>query len=78
MREVISRRQPKLTARELQVLASVIKGNTNREIAAELNVSENTVKTHLSFIYAKLGASNRTQAALLGMEAFPMLQSFSS
>ena len=74
----MSRREPKLTARELQVLASLILGKTNREIGKDLYISESTVKSHLSFIFAKLGVSNRTGAAIIGMEIFPTLRAFAS
>jgi DNA-binding CsgD family transcriptional regulator len=51
-----------LTARELQVLRLVAVGSSNREIAAELVVSEHTVARHLQNIFAKLGVSSRTAA----------------
>jgi DNA-binding NarL/FixJ family response regulator len=56
-----------LSQRELEVLALVAAGTTNREAAARLFISEATVKTHLLHIYAKLGVSDR--AAAVG-EAF--------
>ncbi|HEX6195550.1 MAG TPA: LuxR C-terminal-related transcriptional regulator [Jiangellaceae bacterium] len=52
-----------LSARECEVLRLVAAGNTNREIAAELVLSEHTVARHLSNIYTKLGVSSRTTAA---------------
>ena len=64
----------KLSPREMEVLASLIAGKSNREIAAELNMGVGTVKAHLSAIYWKLGVSNRTQAALVGFRIFPMLR----
>lgn len=64
-------RQPRRTAvsdRELEVLQQVAKGNTNKEIAAELFISEATVKTHLLHIYEKLEASDRASAVARGFE----------
>jgi DNA-binding NarL/FixJ family response regulator len=55
-----------LTDRELTVLDGVSRGMTNREIADELFLSVDTVKTHARRLYAKLGVSNRTQAAMRG------------
>lgn len=52
-----------LTAREVEVLALVAGGRTNREVAAELVLSEKTVARHLSNIFAKLGITSRTAAA---------------
>jgi two-component system, NarL family, response regulator LiaR len=51
-----------LSARENEVLMHLTKGLTNREIAEQLFVSENTVKTHINNIYSKLGVRRRTQA----------------
>jgi HD-GYP domain-containing protein (c-di-GMP phosphodiesterase class II)/biotin operon repressor len=56
-----------LTARETEVLLYLARGLSNPEIAAELTVSRKTVSTHLEHIYAKLGVSTRTQAALYAM-----------
>jgi len=53
-----------LTSREREVLTLIARGRTNREIAADLCVSEKTVKTHISNIFSKLQVSERTQAAL--------------
>lgn len=52
-----------LTEREEAVLALVAEGQSNAQIAATLNLSENTVKFHLRSIFAKLGVTNRTEAA---------------
>jgi NarL family two-component system response regulator LiaR len=57
-----------ITARELEILALVARGLSNREIAARLFVSENTVKTHCARAFDKLGAARRTQAVLRGKE----------
>jgi DNA-binding NarL/FixJ family response regulator len=56
-----------LTSREREVLAEIAKGRSNREIARALNVSEKTVKAHVSSVLAKLGVQDRTQAALIAV-----------
>jgi DNA-binding NarL/FixJ family response regulator len=56
-----------LTRREREVLAEIAKGRSNREIARALNVSEKTVKAHVSSVLAKLGVQDRTQAALVAV-----------
>ena len=61
-----TRRQTKafgLTRRELEILRSVLSGETNRQIARGFSISENTVKRHLSHIFDKVGASNRVELA---------------
>lgn len=55
-----------LTEREIQVLGLLASGLANKQIAAELEISEHTVKFHVSSIYAKLGATNRAEAVRLG------------
>lgn len=57
-----------LTPREQDVLAELTKGKSNREIAASLFVTEKTVKTHISNIFAKLQVQDRTQAALYAVK----------
>jgi DNA-binding CsgD family transcriptional regulator len=57
-----------ITARELEILTLVARGLSNREIATQLFVSENTVKTHCARAFDKLGAARRTQAVLRGKE----------
>ncbi|MFN8498827.1 MAG: response regulator transcription factor [Anaerolineae bacterium] len=53
---------PHLSERELEVLALVARGNTDAEIAHALNITKSTTRFHLKSIFAKLGASNRTEA----------------
>jgi DNA-binding CsgD family transcriptional regulator len=57
-----------LTAREVEVLALVTKGQTNREIAEDLVISEKTVASHLSHIFTKLGLSSRAAATAYAYE----------
>jgi DNA-binding NarL/FixJ family response regulator len=57
-----------LTPREREVLAELARGQSNREIARALRLSEKTVKTHVSAILMKLGVADRTQAALLAVQ----------
>jgi DNA-binding CsgD family transcriptional regulator len=57
-----------LSPRELQVLERLAQGRSNKEIAAELSVSPNTVKTHLMRVYGKLEASRRTEALMKARE----------
>jgi DNA-binding NarL/FixJ family response regulator len=57
-----------LTPRELDVLALIARGRSNKVIARELGVAEKTVKTHVSHILGKLGVSDRTQAALYAVK----------
>jgi DNA-binding NarL/FixJ family response regulator len=59
---------PALTERELQVLALLARGRLNKEIAAELGISERTVKFHVSALMGKLGAGNRTEAVSLAAQ----------
>ena len=58
----------RITPRELEILALIAEGLSTREIAERVNVSENTVKTHSSRVFDKLGARRRTQAVQLGKE----------
>ncbi|HEV7896720.1 MAG TPA: response regulator transcription factor [Planosporangium sp.] len=57
-----------LSQRELEVLSLIARGSTNREAAAQLFISEATVKTHLLHIYAKLGVKDRAAAVAAGFE----------
>lgn len=58
-----------LSARERDVLGLLVRGQTNREIADALSITENTVKTHLANILAKLHLQNRIQAAVYAVQA---------
>jgi two-component system, NarL family, response regulator LiaR len=58
-----------LTPREREVLALIVRGMANKRIALELGVSEKTVKTHVGHVLAKLGVTDRTQAALLAVRS---------
>jgi len=60
--------EEQLTARELEVLNLIAKGNANKEIAAQLAVAEDTVKKHVTSILEKLGANDRTHAVTIGLE----------
>ena len=55
---------PSLTEQEIRILTMIAEGLTNSDIAEVLTVSPNTVKTHVRNIFAKLGVSDRTQAAI--------------
>jgi DNA-binding CsgD family transcriptional regulator len=57
-----------VTPREREILELMASGMSNREIAEKLFVSENTVKTHSSRLFDKLGAKRRTQAVQMGKE----------
>ena len=57
-----------LTARELRVLQRIVAGRANKEIAADLNISETTVKSHVNSLLGKLGVADRTHAATLALQ----------
>jgi DNA-binding NarL/FixJ family response regulator len=57
-----------LNRSQVAILRLVSRGYSNREIAAEVHLSENTVKTHLQDVFRKLGARNRVEAAMLAAE----------
>ena len=53
-----------LTEKEKLILERIVLGKSNKEIANDLSLSENTIKVELRFIFSKLGVKNRTQAAV--------------
>lgn len=57
-----------LTPREFDVLQEIVRGKSNKEIAAALSVSEATVKTHINSLLGKLGVTDRTQAATAAIQ----------
>ncbi|MBZ5566433.1 MAG: response regulator transcription factor [Acidobacteriia bacterium] len=57
-----------LTRREMQMVAAIVEGSSNREMAQKFNVREDTVKHHLTSIFAKLGVSTRLELALFALE----------
>jgi DNA-binding NarL/FixJ family response regulator len=58
-----------LSSREQEILVLVARGASNKEIARDLDTREPTVKLHVKTLYRKIGASNRTQAAMIAKEA---------
>lgn len=56
-----------LTAREMEVLQLIVQGLANKQVALKLNISEHTVKFHLSSLYTKLNVSSRTEAIRAGL-----------
>jgi len=69
----VKQEQLAITTRELEILNLIAEGLSNREIADRLFVSENTVKTHSSRLFDKLGARRRTQAVQMG-KSFGLIQ----
>ena len=67
MRAPVAGAEP-LSQRELEVLGLIARGHTNKDAAAQLFISEATVKTHLLHIYAKLGVKDRAAAVAVGYE----------
>lgn len=62
------RAMPELSTREREVLELIVRGRSNKEIAAQLGVAENTVKNHVKVILGKLGVQDRTQAATTALQ----------
>jgi DNA-binding NarL/FixJ family response regulator len=61
---------PLLSCRERSIIAHLMEGHSNKVIARDLNVAEPTVQSHVKHILNKIGATNRTQAAMLGRTKF--------
>jgi DNA-binding NarL/FixJ family response regulator len=61
-------RGEELSARELEVLRLLVAGASNKAIAAQLTLSENTIKTHLSHIFSKLGVQSRAEAVAVALQ----------
>ncbi|MBR9838924.1 MAG: response regulator transcription factor [Rhodobacteraceae bacterium] len=59
----------RLSRREMEVLERLTQGKSNKEIARDLDIREPTVKLHVKTLYRKIGAANRTQAAIFAKEA---------
>lgn len=66
----LAERMPRseLTPREMEVLKLIVKGMTNKEIAAALDITEGTVKIHINNVLSKLGVSDRTKAATTALQ----------
>jgi two-component system response regulator DevR len=64
-RQQAGSRRAALSASQVAILRLISRGHSNREIAAEVHLSENTVKTHIQEIFRKLGVRNRVEAAIL-------------
>ena len=61
-------RRPNLSPRELEVVTELVNGNSNKEIASRLDISENTVKLHIAHIMQKLQAKDRTHVASIAFQ----------
>ncbi len=57
-----------LSSREVEVLERIVAGRANKDIASDLHITEATVKSHVNSLLGKLGASDRTQAAILALQ----------
>jgi two-component system, NarL family, nitrate/nitrite response regulator NarL len=60
--------EPGLTPRELEVLGAIARGSTNKDIAQQLSLSDETVRHHVANLFEKLGVSNRVEAALYAVK----------
>ncbi len=64
----VKKKISELTRREIDVLKMIVSGSFNKEIASTLNISERTVKNHVSNIFNKIEVSDRTQAAVFAIK----------
>jgi two-component system, NarL family, response regulator len=62
------RERPQLSPREVEVLELIVRGLGNKQIAYDLNISEETAKNHVKHIFGKLGVQDRTQAATIAIQ----------
>lgn len=67
-RDLMKDKTKELTRREIEVLKMIASGSSNKEIASVLNISERTVKNHISNIFKKIDVSDRTQAAVFAIK----------
>ena len=58
---------PDLSNRQKEILSSITRGLTNTDIASQLNIGVGSVRTHMSKLFAKIGAANRTEAAAIAL-----------
>ena len=70
----VAEEQVILTEREQDILQAVVEGDTSKKIAVDLNISERTVKAHLTNIYTKLAVTSRSQAVAVAVEKGIILQ----
>lgn len=63
----VRQKRPDFSQREMEVLAQLTKGRSNKEMAAALSVTEDTIKAHLKTLFSKLAVQDRTQAAIVAI-----------
>ena len=68
MRRMREPERDKISGRELEILALVARGKSNKDVAKTLHISEATVKTHLIHTFSKLGVDDRTAAVTVALE----------
>ena len=65
---VLEERGEDLSGRELEVLRLLVEGASNKAIASQLNLSENTIKSHISHLFGKLGVQSRAEAVAVALQ----------